>query len=159
MAELESKPPRKPNGIVEVKVDKAGRFTLPAEFRRYLEGQDGNQVFITTLDRQHVHIFAASVWRQRQEKLHEDPELADVVRRFLFTVHYYGADTAMDEQGRMVVPARLRELLKLENTTLALWAVSDRIEVMTLADIVSMNAESQQATPNDLKQLSGKGLI
>jgi MraZ protein len=143
----------------EVRVDKAGRFTLPAEFRRYLESQDPHQIFITTLDRKRVHIFPGSVWRARQEKLHQDPELTAVVRRLLFTVQYFGADTAPDEQGRVVLPARLRELLKLENTTVALWAVSDRIEVLTREETEAMNSAALASSDSDLEIATNKGLL
>ena len=159
MGDLETKRPLKPNGMPEVRIDKAGRLTMPAEFRRYLESQDANQLFVTTLDRKHVHIFPGVTWRERQEKLHQDPELSAVVRRFLFTVQYFGADITMDEQGRVVLPARLRELLKLENTSVVLWAVSDRIEVLQVAEAAAMNAAAMESSESDLDVLAKRGLM
>lgn len=148
-----------PNGMTEVRVDEKGRLTLPAGHKRFLESLDENRLFVTSLDDRRVHVFSQSVWRSRQERMIAESSLQEVVRRFLFRVHRVGADTEMDKQGRLVLPARLRARLRLEDTMVAVWAAIDRVEIMRDDEAEALDREFNSTRESDYALLENVNLI
>jgi len=94
-------------------LDKSGRVRLPSKFRKSLEGDCGNEVFVTSLDGENVHIFPVPEWmkmtRVLDEKRLENPNVRSFVRR----VNRLGVRREIDNQGRILIHKELREKVKL----------------------------------------------
>ena len=108
---------RSPRGFYPAKVDEKGRLKLPTLFQEFLAGE---KLFVTSLDKRVARIYPLSLWEQNEDLLfgtnEDDPEMAEDVA---FIANHFGADSEIDQQGRVLLPTELRRFLNLENQ--AVW--------------------------------------
>ena len=91
------------------RIDDKGRLKVPNVFRSPLESKYGREVFLTSLSGEDVRIYPMPVWIDIEEKLGKMPSTHPSRLRFLDRVNYYGQSAELDAQGRVLIPARLRE--------------------------------------------------
>jgi MraZ protein len=96
-------------GSTSARIDDKGRLKVPNAFRRLVEQKHGREVFLTSLTGEYVRIYPMPVWLELEEKLAAMPSTHPAKLRFLDRVNYYGSDGELDGQGRVIIPARLRE--------------------------------------------------
>ena len=105
-------------------VDTKGRLIVPAKFREIL-----GDVFVVTkgLDGC-LFMYPNSEWEKIEEKFREIPLTGKDARKF--TRFFFGsaADCELDKQGRVLIPANLREYAGL-GKEVVLIGVLNRIEV------------------------------
>jgi MraZ protein len=90
-------------------VDGKGRLKIPTAFKTHVEENFGPEVYLTSLDGQSLRIYPFSVWREIEEKLAALPSLNKAKKKFLDRANYWGQTGRMDAQGRILIPALLRE--------------------------------------------------
>ena len=91
------------------RIDDKGRLKVPSVFRSFLESKYGREVFLTSLSGESVRVYPMPVWVELEEKLGRVPSTQPSKLRFLDRVNYYGQAVELDTQGRLLIPARLRE--------------------------------------------------
>jgi len=97
-------------GAVErPRVDRKGRFRVPARFRYVLDEKYGSRFFITSLDGKVAQIYPFEKWERIEQKLAQLSSLNPLRRKFLNRVTYYGQVVEMDAQGRLPIPQLLRK--------------------------------------------------
>jgi transcriptional regulator MraZ len=96
-------------GSTSARIDDKGRLKVPNAFRRLVEQKHGREVFLTSLTGEYVRIYPMPVWLELEERLAAMPSTHPAKLRFLDRVNYYGGDGELDSQGRVIIPARLRE--------------------------------------------------
>ncbi len=133
MADAPPIPPKvdPPLGMYTTRVDDKGRVKLPVDFQEYFAGAGCDKFFITSLDRRIAQIYPISVWRQNEKFLatyRDDPEMADNVA---FNAQDLGGQADLDGQGRVLFPAELRRQLGIENQQIRIFAVDERVEVLS----------------------------
>ena len=96
-------------GSATARIDDKGRLKVPNAFRRLVEEKHGRGVFLTSLTGEYVRIYPMPVWLELEEKLAAMPSTHPAKLRFLDRVNYYGSDGEFDSQGRLIIPARLRD--------------------------------------------------
>jgi MraZ protein len=96
-------------GSTSARIDDKGRLKVPNAFRRLVEQKHGREVFLTSLTGEYVRIYPMPVWLELEEKLAAMPSTHPAKLRFLDRVNFYGSDGELDGQGRVMIPARLRE--------------------------------------------------
>ena len=96
-------------GSTSARIDDKGRLKVPNAFRRLVEQKHGREVFLTSLTGEYVRIYPMPVWLELEEKLAAMPSTHPAKLRFLDRVNYFGSDGELDPQGRVIIPARLRE--------------------------------------------------
>jgi len=96
-------------GSAAAKIDDKGRLKIPTEFRRVLEERYGPDLFITSVLGDSTLIYPLRVWEEIEEKLARLPSTDRTKRKFLERVSYYGQQSQMDKQGRVVIPIILRD--------------------------------------------------
>lgn len=105
-------------------VDTKGRLIVPAKFREIL-----GDVFVVTkgLDGC-LFVYPNSEWEKIEEKFREIPLTGKDARKF--TRFFFGsaADCELDKQGRVLIPANLREYAGL-GKEVVLIGVLNRIEI------------------------------
>jgi len=91
-------------------IDKKGRLIVPARYRAYLcEG-----AFLTRGLDKNLVIYPQESWKQLTEQISE-MSLTDARGRALRRLFFSGAvDISLDRQGRLLIPAYLREYAFLE---------------------------------------------
>ena len=81
---------------------------MPAGFRRTVSAAWGEELFLTSLLGDSLQVYPLAVWRGKETKILGLSRQHPSVAKFLARVNYFGSETAMDAQGRVVVPALLR---------------------------------------------------
>ena len=88
---------------------------MPALVRSALLAKYENPaVFITSLSGEDVRIYPVSEWEAVERRLSQPNENAapmdgDTKTKILLQANHHGADGALDNQGRILIPASLRE--------------------------------------------------
>jgi MraZ protein len=91
------------------RVDDKGRLKVPNVFRSPLEQKYGREVFLTSLSGEDVRIYPMPVWTEIEARLGQMPSTHPSRLRFLDRVNFFGQVAELDGQGRVLIPARLRE--------------------------------------------------
>ena len=90
-------------------MDDKGRLKVPNVFRSLLETKYGRELFVTSLSGEYVRVYPMPVWLDKEEKLGQMPSTHPARLRFLDRVNFFGQVAELDSQGRVLIPARLRE--------------------------------------------------
>jgi MraZ protein len=96
-------------GSAPARIDDKGRLKVPGMFRADIQDKQGPDVFVTSLTGESVLIYPMAVWLDIERKLTEMPGNHPSRLKFLNRVNYYGQTSELDSQGRVVIPALLRE--------------------------------------------------
>ncbi len=147
-----------PLGFHEAKLDEKGRVKLPSDFQQFFAGQGVNRFFITSLDGLIGSIYTIPAWRQVEaflENCPAEPEKADIA---LFNGNDLGALAELDAQGRLLVPAKLRRELGIENQTVQLKAVGTRVDILSAAMCVSQREAARAGGRQAVLDLRKVGL-
>jgi MraZ protein len=96
-------------GHETTRADEKGRLKVPAIFRSPLETKYGRQLFVTSVTGDFVTLYPMPVWAEIEQKLANMPTTHPSRVRFLERVNYFGQIAEIDAQGRVLIPARLRE--------------------------------------------------
>jgi MraZ protein len=91
------------------KIDDKGRLKIPNAFRSLIESEHGADLFVTSLTGDEVRIYPMPVWIALEQRLAQMPSTHPARLRFLDRVNYFGQTAEIDAQGRVLIPARLRE--------------------------------------------------
>ena len=96
-------------GHEQARIDDKGRLKVPNVFRSALESKFGRELFLTSLTGEYVRLYPMPVWLEIEEKLGKMPSTHPSRLRFLDRVNFFGQVAELDTQGRVLIPARLRE--------------------------------------------------
>jgi MraZ protein len=94
-------------------VDEKGRLKIPSGFLLLLEANFGTDVFVTSLTGENVRVYPMETWLEIERKLAEIPNSHPSKARFLDRVHFFGQVSALDRQGRLLIPSTLRETAEM----------------------------------------------
>ena len=147
-----------PHSIAQASVDEKGRLKLPAEFLEYLEAIKVTKVFITTLDQRQARIYPIEVWKVNEALFQGSGENAAAAERLAFLAKVYGGDAEIDKSGRVLLPAKLREVLGLEKQPVWLDVYHGRINVVSKKIYDERMQLAQANMSEDLKTLEKLGL-
>jgi len=96
------------------RVDEKGRLKIPAEFKRLVDEKYANAFYITSLDGERALIYPMEEWQRIEEKLARLSSFNPTKKKFLDRTNYYGQSVEMDNQGRVLLPAMLRDSAQLK---------------------------------------------
>lgn len=96
-------------GNSPAKIDDKGRLKIPNIFRSLIQKEYGAEVFVTSVDGESVRIYPMPVWVEVERRLAKVPTTHPARRRYFERVNFYGQAAEVDAQGRVLIPARLRE--------------------------------------------------
>jgi MraZ protein len=96
-------------GSSPAKIDEKGRLKVPTPFRAVLEERWGSEVFATSVHGDSALIYPLPVWEEIEARLAGVPSTHRPKMRYLERVNYFGQQTRLDAQGRIVVPQILRD--------------------------------------------------
>lgn len=149
---------RKPNlrGSTLATVDEQGRLKIPSMFKDILVGNYGSVFFVTSLTGENVFVVPLTVWEAHEEQLIKTASLNASRRKYLDRVNYYGSEVAMDKQGRILVPATLRDSATIRGELRVLGKI-DHLDVWNEERFAKRMSE-QPITEEDLLQLSNLGI-
>jgi MraZ protein len=96
-------------GNYTARVDSKGRLKIPTPFRRLIEEKHGAGLYVTSLTGDNMRIYPLPEWESIEQRLLLLPSMDTARRRFLDRTNYYGQQTAMDNQGRVLIHPLLRK--------------------------------------------------
>ena len=116
-------------GNYPARIDEKGRLKIPAPFKAELEQTYSEEFCVTSLDGQYVRIYPLEEWTKIEEKLARNATFNKTRRKFLDRANYFGQVVQWDKQGRILIPAVLREAAEMKGdvavlgnlTWLAVW--------------------------------------
>jgi len=97
-------------GNYPARVDEKGRLKIPAAFLDVLREKYQGEFFVTSLNGEFVRIYPLEEWNQIEERLARVASTNRTKKKFLNRVNYYGQLAKLDKQGRVLIPALLREV-------------------------------------------------
>ncbi|CAA0114362.1 Transcriptional regulator MraZ [BD1-7 clade bacterium] len=102
-------------GVHAINMDAKGRMAMPTKYRDGLKNSDDGQL-IATIDIQTrcLLIYPLSVWEDIEQKLQKLPSLNASTRRLQRLMLGYASELELDGNGRVLLPAVLREYAGLE---------------------------------------------
>jgi MraZ protein len=132
-------------------VDPKGRIIIPAPFRDIITSHYSTKLFITNaaVD-QCLSIYPADEWSKLNDKVRTKPNSDKHVKFFMRRVIASAVETEIDRQGRILIPAALREDAKLDSSIVIVGQVDridlwDRSEWDKLVDLSQIDRESMEA--------------
>jgi MraZ protein len=148
-----------PNGMYPARVDDKGRLKLPVGFQEYFTGLPEKKLFVTSLDRRIGQIYPIANWREAKKFLYGQKENSQAARRIAFNAQDLGADSEMDNQGRVLLPPEMRRELGIENQSVRLFHYKGRIEILNETIYQERKREAAGSAEADLETLEGAGLL
>ena len=96
-------------GNYTARIDSKGRLKVPTLFRRYVEEKYGAALYLTSLTGECVRIYPMPEWEAIEQRLSLLPSMDPARRKFLDRTNYYGQQSSMDAQGRVLIHPLLRK--------------------------------------------------
>jgi MraZ protein len=96
-------------GNYTARIDSKGRLKVPTLFRRYVEEKHGTDVYVTSLTGECVRIYPLPEWESIEQRLALLPSMDPARRKFVDRTSYYGQQSSMDSQGRVLIHTLLRK--------------------------------------------------
>jgi MraZ protein len=110
-------------------VDPKGRIIIPAPFREIVTSNYSSKLYITNAPFDKcLYIYPMEEWNKLQEQVRTKPRSDEAIRFFLRRVVASAVETEMDKQGRILVPAALREDANI-NSNVVMAGQIERIEL------------------------------
>jgi len=136
-------------GNYTARIDSKGRLKVPGLFRRYVEEKYGSACYVTSLTGECVRIYPMPEWEAIEQRLSLLPSMDPARRKFLDRTNYYGQQSAMDTQGRVLIHPLLRKSAQVVGevavlgylTYLEVWEL-DKFQQRLLSDPYSEEDEA-----------------
>jgi MraZ protein len=96
-------------GNYTARIDSKGRLKVPTLFRRYVEEKYGAALYLTSLTGDCVRIYPMPEWEAIEQRLSLLPSMDPARRKFLDRTNYFGQQSSMDAQGRVLIHPLLRK--------------------------------------------------
>jgi MraZ protein len=122
------------------RVDEKGRLKVPAEFKRLIDEKYGEQFYITSVDGQRAQIYPFEEWQRIEEKLARLSNFNPAKKKLLNRTNYYGQLVELDGQGRLLIPALLREAAQIKG------------EVAVLGNLTYLEVRNMEAFRKELEE-------
>jgi MraZ protein len=143
-------------GSSVTKIDAKGRLKLPSDFRRVLEETWGRDVFVTSVRGEVAQLFPLPVWESIESRLLALPTTDRTRQRFLQRVNYFGQQSRLDAQGRLVINPILREAAGVAGEVVVCGNL-DHLQIWN-RDRFLNRLEEEPFTDEDYGDLSVKGV-
>ena len=143
-------------GHAPAKVDDKGRLKIPAGFRKIIEDRYGEDCFITSTDGEHALVYPMPVWYEFQSRIAKVPSASMAKKKLLERVNYFGQPSSIDGQGRVLIPAVLRNVAQIAEDVVVIGS-NDHLIVWNEERMQKRLAESPM-TAEDYKELELHGV-
>jgi MraZ protein len=143
-------------GSAPAKIDDKGRLKIPTDFRRVIEERYGAEVFVTSITGEQALVYPLPVWEEIEARLAALPSTDRSRTRFLERASYFGQQSRLDIQGRVVLPPILRSAAAM-NGDVVVSAQLDHLIVWN-RDRFEARLTDQPFTDDDFRLLSERGI-
>ena len=138
------------------RVDEKGRLKVPAEFKRLIDEKYSTQFYITSLDGKVAQVYPFEEWQRIEEKLAKLSNFNPTKKKFLNRTNYYGQLVEIDGQGRVLIPALLRDTARIQGEVAVVGNLT-YLEVQSI-EVYKKDIEENPFTSDDEKTLDELGI-
>jgi MraZ protein len=142
-------------GNCPAKVDEKGRLKIPAVYLEELK-EYGNQFYVTSTTGEVAFVYPLKVWSGIEDKLAALPSTNRAKKKFLMRTSYFGQTVELDGQGRILIPAVLREAAQTKGEVDVLGQL-DHLEVRNHTRLLDQ-MKNDPYTEKDDEALEGLGI-
>ncbi len=144
-------------GNYPTRTDEKGRLKVPADFKREIDERYGaNRFYITSRNGQTAEVYPIEEWEKIEQVAMNTPTSNPRLKKFLEITSYYGQMVEMDGQGRLLLPAMLREKANLKGEVAVVGML--RYLVIRNMEAYSKYIEENPLTDEDANALSELGI-
>lgn len=140
-------------GQYEHSVDAKGRLAIPAKFRQALKT---GAVITKGLDGC-LFVFAREKWQRMAESIGKLPVSKSSARFYARLILASASDAEFDNQGRIVLPAYLREYAKLTRSAIVT-GLYDRVEIWSKTNWGKVSEKVDKEAGKIVEELSDLGV-
>jgi len=146
-------------GVNQINMDAKGRMVIPARYREKIAACcDGQLVATIDTEERCLLLYPLEEWEAIQEKIEALPSFNPAARRIQRLLIGHATDIDMDGNGRLLLPAPLREYAELDKK-LVLLGQGQKFEIWSESRWLSTREEYLQDVdsgelPEDLQNLS-----
>src|SRR5579871_704826 len=138
------------------RVDEKGRLKVPSEFKHVIDEKYGTKFYITSLDGKVAQVYPFEEWEQIEAKLAGLSNFNPTKKKFLNRTNYYGQVVEMDNQGRLLLPALLRDDAEIKGEVAVVGHLK-HLEVQSI-ERYKKDIEENRFTAEDEKTLDELGI-
>jgi MraZ protein len=147
-----------PLGMYPARLDDKGRLKLPTVFQQFFNSIQADKLFVTSLDGRIGRIYPISVWRANEDLFDQYTDDPAALEDVLFNAQDLGSEVEMDGQGRITVNPELRRELDLQGQELHLYAIKNRVEILTEALYQERKRRARPNAAESQKKLEMAGM-
>ena len=111
-------------GTYQNNVDPKGRVSMPVKYREAL----GERFFVTKGFDSCIDIYTVEEWEKFAERLHKLSVTKRDMRDFVRFIFGNATEVELDKQGRILLPAMLRETVGIEKEVIVM-GVGNKVEI------------------------------
>jgi MraZ protein len=132
-------------------IDAKGRVKLPARLREQLEESFGREVYVCSFFPHELRVYPLEVWQLVEERLLSKPAMKPAVLKLIERVNY-GQLLELDDHGRLMIPALLREMVDVQGEVV----VSGRINhlAITMRSRAATILQEDSLSDEELEELA-----
>jgi MraZ protein len=137
-------------------VDAKGRLKIPATFLPELR-KYGEEFYVTSESGDFARIYPMKTWEELEAKLAQLPSHNPTKQKFLALTSYFGQVVKMDGQGRVLIPAVLRESAQTTGEVVVL-GNQTWLNVWNHSRFLEQHVRSNAWTAEDAKTMGELGI-
>lgn len=147
-------------GIYEGRLDSKYRVSMPKRYRAALSEDYDNQLVVTIdTDSPCLLIYPSEIWVDIEKKIADLPSFSAAARRVQRLLVGHACDLDMDSQGRILLPALLRDYAQLQKSVIWLgqgnkFELWDQDLWLQHRDQWLQDYQQQEDWPQELQQLT-----
>lgn len=141
-------------GVSLVSLDSKGRLAIPAKHRETLLSAFGHRLIVTLESSDHLLLYPEANWKPVEQRLLALPAGNPALKRYQRLVLGHADLLEMDTAGRILLPARLRDLVRLDKEV-ALVGMGNRFELWDAAGWDAQTSAALDLDPAELAQHLG----
>jgi MraZ protein len=134
-------------------IDNKGRLIIPSKFREDL----GDEFIMTKGLDNCLFVYPKEEWKIVEEKLKSLPLTNRDARAFIRFFFSGATECVLDKQGRVLIPANLREHSRLEKDAVII-GVSTRIEIWSKEEWDSYNSDDNLSYDSIAEKMAELGI-
>ena len=147
-------------GVNQINLDAKGRMAIPARYRDKIASScDGLLVATIDTEERCLLLYPLQEWEEIQEKIESLPSFNPAARRIQRLLIGHATDLDMDGNGRLLLPAPLREYAELDKK-IVLLGQGQKFEIwsesrwLATREEYLQDVEGGMAMPEELQNLS-----
>lgn len=143
-------------GHATARTDDKGRLKIPAEFLEEFLALCGpeRRVFITSRDGRWVLVYPLPVWEEHEARLLRMPTTNRALENYIRTVNYWGKETQVDSNGRILLHPLLRQGAEIDGDA----SVFGRQNTLEICNHEVFRGQPPAVSDAELAQLAELGL-